>query len=206
MKRYLIGAGGHATVLSDIARKNKIEISGVFIDKNAKNITIYPVIDEIKNIINYKEDEFIFAFGNVKIRKQMEQEFSKYGIKWFSLIDESAIISEDVTIGKGTVIMPGAIINAGAKIGDHAIINTGVIVEHGCNIENHVHMSPRSVICGNSIIRSGTWIGAGSTIIDEIEIGSDSIVGAGSVVVNDVPSNQTVMGVPAREKVKSMKR
>lgn len=202
MNRYLIGAGGHATVLSDIAKKQKIWINGVFIDNNAKNITMYPVIDSISNVINYKNDEFIFAFGNIKVRKELEKNFSLHGIKWFSLIDSTAIISDDVTIGNGTVIMPGVIINSGAKIGNHAIINSGVIIEHGCEIGNHVHMSPRSVICGNSKIGDGTWIGAGSVIIDGITIGSNSVIGAGSVVVNNIGSNQKVMGVPAKVKVK----
>lgn len=202
MKRYLIGAGGHATVLSDIAKKNKIEINGVFIDDNAKNITEYQIIDSINNISKYKSDEFIFAFGNVEVRKKLEKEFSEQGIKWFALIDNSSIISEDVTIGEGTVIMPGAIINAGAKIGKHVIINSGVIIEHGCEIGDHVHISPRSVVCGNTKIGEATWVGAGSVIIDGITIGSNSIIGAGSVVVNDIDSFDKVMGVPAKTKIK----
>lgn len=202
MKKYLIGAGGHASVISDIAKKQGILLNGVFIDENAKNITNLELIDSIKNIENYINDEFLLAFGNLNIRQSLEKDLSLKNIKWFSLIDCNAIICEDVKIGIGTVVMPGAIINAGAVIGNHVIINTGVIVEHGCIIEDHVHISPRSVICGNSKVGFGTWVGAGSTIINEISIGNNAIIGAGSVVVRDVLDNEEVMGVPAHKKIK----
>lgn len=200
MNRYLIGAGGHATVIEQIAKKSKLELNGVFTDIGAKNITNLKFVDDINNIINYQDSEFMLAFGNVEIRQKLEKYLSSNNVKWFSLIDRNAMVYDNVRIGVGTVIMPGAIINSGAQIGNHVIINSGVIVEHGCKIGNHVHMSPGSVICGNSIIGDGTWIGAGTTIIDGIKIGNNVIVGAGSVVIRDIDSNTIEFGVPAHKK------
>lgn len=40
--------------------------------------------------------------------------------------------------------------------------------------------------------------GAKATIIGNITIGNNVKIGAGAVVVKDVPSNSTVIGVPAR--------
>ena len=42
----------------------------------------------------------------------------------------SAIISEEVEIKEGTVVMQGAIIQSGVHIGRHCIINTGASVDH----------------------------------------------------------------------------
>lgn len=205
MKRYLIGAGGHASVLHDIARKNGIEINGVFIDSGAKNITSLNVIDTIDHISNYPEDEFILAFGNLKVREQLVALLSLNGIQWFSLIDPSAIISDDVKIGNGVAIMPGVIVNSGAVIGDHSIINSGSIVEHGCIVGEGVHMSPKSVICGNTKVGNYSWICTGVTVIDDLTIGSHAIVGAGAVVIHDIFDNQTVIGNPAIVKTKVLK-
>lgn len=202
MSKYLIGSGGHASVIYDIAKRNNIIIDGVFVDKKEQNITDLPWVGKFDEIKNFGKDEFILAFGDMNFRMILEKKLTNCGFKWFSLVDKTAIIGSDVVIGKGTVVMPGAIINAGSVICNHVIINSGSIVEHGCNIDNHVHMSPRSVICGNVSVGEGTWIGAGATVINGINIGSNVIVGAGSTVINDIDNNEKVMGSPAKSKNK----
>lgn len=195
--KYLIGAGGHASVICDIAKKQSIKIDGVFVDNGAKNITNLPIVDEIANVSNYRNDEFLIAFGNVPARMKLEKHLSDK-VAFFTLIDQSAIICENVKIGTGTVIMPGVIINSGAIIGNHAIINSGSIVEHGCIVANHVHMSPKSVLCGNTIVGEGTWIGTGTTVIDDITIGRNCTIGAGSLVIRNIPDNSLSYGVPSK--------
>lgn len=199
IKRYLIGAGGHATVINDIANKQGVVMNGVFINEGAKNLTGLPYIDVIENISKYNQCEYILAFGNLDVRKQVVNDINNINIKWFSLISDDAVLAKDVTIGEGTVIMPGAIINAGAKIGNHVIINSGVIIEHGTIIGNHVHVSPGSTLCGNVTVGDGTWVCAGSTVIDGIEIGENNIIGAGSTVIRNIGNNQKVVGIPAKD-------
>lgn len=200
--KYLIGAGGHATVLCDIAEEQNIRLDGVFISPNAKNITELPVIDDIINIEKYPNDEFILAFGNIKARMKLQKELEGK-IKWFSLIDKSARISKHASIGVGVVIMPNVVINSGVYIGDHSIINTAAIVEHQTTIEKHVHVSPKGTICGNCTIGEGSWIGAGATVRDGIKVGKSSIIGLGAAVIDDIPDKVTAVGVPA--KVKKMR-
>lgn len=204
MSKYLIGAGGHASVILDIATKNHIKIDGVFVDKTQKDITGLPVIGEFKDILKYsgEDTEFMLAFGNIKIREKLEKELTDNGVKWFSLIDKDAVICSNVKVGEGTVIMPGAIVNSQASIGKHVIINSGSIVEHGCIISDHVHMSPRATICGNSKIGKGTWLCAGSIVIDDIFVGDDVIVGAGAVVIRNIKDKDKVVGIPAKTLIK----
>lgn len=47
-------------------------------------------------------------------------------------------------------------------------------------------------------IGDNVTVRAGAKVLGEIKIGDNVIIGAGSVVVRDVPSNCTVVGVPAR--------
>lgn len=196
---YLIGAGGHASVIEDIAKKNSLKLDGVFYDGNLKNLTNLKKIDEIKNLSKYANgNSFIVAFGDIKSRIELVEKLRLYDINWLTIIDPSAIISSNVEIGVGTVIMPGAIVNASSKIGNHVIINSGSIIEHGCTINDYVHISPGSTICGNSKISFGAWIGAHACLINAIEIGSNSIVGAGSVVIKNVDADTIVAGNPAK--------
>lgn len=198
MSKYLIGAGGHASVIYDIAKKQGVKIDGVFIDEGAKSIVDLPIIDSISNIKNYENDEFMLAFGNITVRQKLVSILKEYNIKWFSLVDINSVVCNDVIIGDGTVVMPGAVVNSGAIIGNHVIVNSGSIVEHGCMISDHVHISPGATVCGNCKIGVGSWIGAGSTVINEITIGDNAIVGAGSIVISNINSEEKVVGNPAK--------
>jgi len=50
---------------------------------------------------------------------------------------------------------------------------------------------------GSTCIKDGVLVGSGSNIIQGMKVGAWSKVGAGAVVINDVPSESTVVGVPA---------
>ena len=47
-------------------------------------------------------------------------------------------------------------------------------------------------------VRKGALISAHAQVIGPIEVGEKAKVGAGAVVVSDVPSDVTVVGVPAK--------
>ena len=47
-------------------------------------------------------------------------------------------------------------------------------------------------------IEEGCLIGAGAKILGNITIGKNSKVGANAVVLHNVPSNTTVVGIPAK--------
>ncbi|MGH9738303.1 MAG: acyltransferase [Candidatus Acidiferrales bacterium] len=77
----------------------------------------------------------------------------------------------------------------GVHIGDYTAITFGAaILTH-----DFVHRRHKDTRIG-----SYCMIGAGAKIMPGVTIGDHCIVGPNSVVVFDVPSNTTVMGVPAR--------
>ena len=47
-------------------------------------------------------------------------------------------------------------------------------------------------------VREGALVSAHAQVIGPVEIGAKAKVGAGAVVVSDVPSDVTVVGVPAK--------
>lgn len=201
MKRYLIGAGGHATVIESISNKGgNVKLDGVFCDNKEDNLTHLEWIgsfDEIYN--NIDGNEFMIAFGDINERIKLIEKLNNYNIKWMlSMIDKTAIVAPGVKIGEGTVVMPGAIINAGAKIGKHVIVNSGAIIEHGCVINDYCHISPSATICGNTVVGKGSWLGANSTVINALTIGEGVIVGAGTVVLKNIDDNLTIVGAPSR--------
>lgn len=90
-------------------------------------------------------------------------------------------------IGPGLFIQHGfATIIVADEIGGNCWINQQVTIGYSAD-----EVCPPRI--GNNVI-----INAGAKIIGDVTIGDNSIIGANAVVVKNVPSNVTVVGVPAR--------
>jgi sugar O-acyltransferase (sialic acid O-acetyltransferase NeuD family) len=187
----LLGASGHGKVIADILRLSG-ETEIIFWDDDAAaTIPGYTVYSPKGNT----EDEVILSIGNNGTRKKIADVSSyTYG----KAIHPTAILSPDVFIGEGTVVMAASVINPGSQIGKHCIINTAAVIDHDVIIEDYVHISPNATLAGNVTVKEGVWVGAGATIIQGITIGSWAVIGAGAVVIKDVPDNAVVVGNPAK--------
>ncbi|NQV78290.1 MAG: acetyltransferase [Lutibacter sp.] len=192
----LLGAGGHAKVVIEAAKLSGFLVDFLYDDDPLKSDTNYGDNKVIGNIDVNFTGSLIIAIGNNKIRKLLFTRISK--ANWQIIAHPTAIISKDVFIGKGSVIMAGAIIQPGTRIGKHCIINTGVCVDHDCIIGDFVHIAPNCSLAGGVSVGEGTFIGIGSCIVPNITIGSWTNVGAGSVIIKDQPDNCTTLGVPAK--------
>ena len=109
-------------------------------------------------------------------------------------IEPGAIIREQVTIGRGAVIMMGAVINIGAVIGEGSMIDMGAILGGRATVGKNCHVGAGAVLAG--VIEPAS---AKPVVIDDgVLIGENAVVAAGAVVVDDVPANMVVAGCPAR--------
>ena len=197
MKLAIIGASGHGKVVADIAEKNGYDDIEFFDDNQSlTHCGKWPVVGSVSEVLNGRNESLFVAVGNSEIRKKIMDMYECEKI--ISLIHPKAVIAEDVTVGRGTVIMAGTVINAGTKIGKGCIINTCSSVDHDCILENYVHIAPGGHMCGSVVIGDGTWIGAGATIINNISICNNCMIGAGAVVTRDITASGTYVGVPMR--------
>jgi acetyltransferase-like isoleucine patch superfamily enzyme len=108
----------------------------------------------------------------------------------------------------------GVFIGDGVEIGSFVTIDRGAlndtIIETGVKIDSHVHvghnarilvgamLSAGCIIGGSAVIGERTWVGLGAVVKNGVTVGDDVTIGMGAVVTKDVPSGQTVAGVPAR--------
>lgn len=190
----IIGAGGHAKVIADIAVKIGYTDICFVDDTKTDGFMDFPVVGKSDDIysLNDSKTDFVIGIGSNKIREKIAEE---YDVNYVSLIHPSAQIGLGVTIGKGTVVMAQAVVNSDATVGEHCIINSSAVVEHDNVIEDYVHLSPKVSLGGSVTVGRGTWIGIGSSVIHSVNICSDVMVGAGSVVLSDIKEPGTYYGV-----------
>lgn len=202
----LFGAGGHGRVVRDIVDQQHAHDLESCIVAVYDDYVLEKMMDGTLPILNsenafrsfVEKNGFVFGLigiGDNKIRERLSRE---YPIRYTVAVHPTAIISDDVKIGEGTVVMAGAIINPGSRIGRHCIINTGAIIEHDCVIEDYVHVAPGAKMAGDTQVGRLSLIGIGASIIPKITIGANVVVGAGAVVIRDIRDDMTVAGVPAK--------
>ena len=194
----IIGYGGHSKVVIDVAKSNNYINFNCYVDDDYEIFDSTSNNHKISKIDNYESitNDTIIAIGSNITRKKLS--LSLNFSKFITLIHPSAIISDNVFIDLGTIIMAGVVIQPGTKIGKHCIINTGSCIDHDVIIHDYVHVAPNCSIAGGVIIEEGTFLGIGSVIINYITIGSWDIIGAGSVVIKNLISNITAVGNPAK--------
>ncbi len=194
-----MGAGGHGRVVAEIAQLTGKYTDITFLDDKAPEATFpYPYMGKCKAFADYLTDyDFFIAIGNAMIRRRLQTEVEEAGGRIVTLIHPAAIISKDVTIGKGTVVMAGAIVNTGAKIGDGVILNTASSVDHDCVVEDFCHVSVGAHLCGTVYLGAGSWVAAGATVINNVTICSDCLIGAGATVTHDLLNAGIYKGTPA---------
>ncbi|MFA5536725.1 MAG: acetyltransferase, partial [Bacillota bacterium] len=156
-----------------------------------------------KEVFNYNPAEIYLAngLGSTDVgsrRGQIFKEYAENGYSFINVIHSSAIVADEVVLGKGVQIMAGVIIQPGCKLGNNVLVNTGTVMDHDCNIGEHVHLATGVTVSGNVCIGENTHIGTGAKIINNITIGANCTVGAGAVIIDDIPQNMRVAGVPAK--------
>ena len=207
---FVLGAGGHASVLADILKQNELLISGLFSpDSESKS----KVLSDIKLFKN-EDDIFEFSIDTISLvngigslpgkdlRSKVYDKFTEKGYFFQQVISKKAIVSDFAILGKGVQVMPGAIIQAGATIGDNSIINSGAIIEHDCFIGAHNHIAPGVTLSGEVVTGDYVHIGTGANVIQSITIGDKAIIGAGANITKNISAGQTAFGARAEIKTR----
>ena len=197
----IIGAGGHACSVANIALSNGIKIE-YFVDQTQSENKFlgYPVFSKIKDAKNLNDFFFAIAIGDNSAREIVHKNLIKLNaqIQFPTLIHPSANVSCFATIKEGAVVMPNANIGPNSHVGRFCIINTNASIDHDCLMNDFAAIAPGAVTGGGVEmgLRSAVLIGA--IVKHKVKIGNDSILGAGSYLNDNLPSNVVAHGTPAR--------
>jgi sugar O-acyltransferase (sialic acid O-acetyltransferase NeuD family) len=189
----ILGAGGHAKVVTDVLNLLGREILG-FVTPDLDAGTEFcgkKVLgdDDYFKFYSPDEVELINGVGSLprkNLRWKLVDKMRKQGYKFSSVIHPGAVVATDVSLDDGVQVMAGVVIQSGTKIGQDSIINTGVLIDHDCKIAENCHLAPGVVLSGGVVIGSNTHLGTGTVVTEYRSIGNNCIVAAGSVVFKDI--------------------
>jgi len=131
-------------------------------------------------------------------------EYNEYGIPEHFPHIGSIEIGDNVWIGACSTIeratIDRTIISSNVKIDD--LVQVG----HNCFIGNNTLIMAGSIICGGAKIGSNCWIAPNTSIKEKLKLGDNAFTGLGAVVINDVPNNTKMVGNPAKELKKPVRK
>jgi serine O-acetyltransferase len=108
-----------------------------------------------------------------------------------------AMMVGQVAIGDPVVVQPGIYILHG-----QIVIDGTVDIATGVTIAPFVTIGLRAGDYHGATIERNVSIGTGAKVIGPVRIGEGATIGANAVVVDDVPAGATVVGVPARPRLR----
>lgn len=160
----------------------------------------YRVLGKSDDVQAFSDSYFVCAVGAARTREKIIEKLRGYNpkIKFGTVIDPSAEISDFVKIGEGSIICAHTIITVNISIGSHVIINLDCTIGHDAVLKDFVTLYPSVNVSGNTVIGRAVELGTGMQIIQGKTVGDYSIAGAGAVVVKDIPEKCTTVGCPAK--------
>ena len=164
MKKLLIlGAGGFAQTIADLARQSGEYDRVGFLDDNVHGPYVLGRCEEFQ-MFSGDHVEMYPAFGNNDTRLFWLERLENAGIKVPTLVHKSAYISPTVRLKSGTAVLPNAMINTGCRIEAGCIINCGAIIDHDCILEQGVHVCLGAIVKAENHLPSRLKIEAGTVV------------------------------------------
>jgi sugar O-acyltransferase (sialic acid O-acetyltransferase NeuD family) len=206
MSVILVGCGGHARVLMDCLRKNRVAIIGYVAPKGERasgNMAALECIGDDEALARFDTAaiSLVNAVGSIRstaARREVFDRLRTNGFKFSPVLHPSAVIADDVQLGEGAQIMAGALLQPGVVIGENTIINTRASIDHDCIVGAHSHVACGAVLSGGVRLGEGSHVGTGAAIAQSVKVGMGCLIGMGAAVSSDVSDGDFVAGVPAR--------
>lgn len=199
----IVGAGGHAKVVLDVALANNVTVLG-FLDDHAivapdPRYQLLGTVNMLEDLmIRHPDSQALIAIGDNRVRWRVDRDLLMRRRVTPALIHPFGCVSSSVQVGNGTVFMPGVVVNGGTLVGRHAILNTSCSVDHDCSVGDYAHISPGAHLAGTVTVGEGCHVGTGASVIPGVRIGDWAVIGAGAVVTTDIPPLSVAVGIPAR--------
>lgn len=204
-KLCIVGTGGFGreTLLvildSFKAIGQSINNSVFFLAENESSVGSTIMGVEVLSQSSFHPDHFevVVAIGDPMKRKRIASEFPTDTV-FRTVIHPSAVISEWVEIGPGSIICAGVVITCNVRVGNHAHLNLHSTIGHDCVIGDYFTTTPAVNISGDCKIGDCVYMGTNSSTKQGISICENVKIGMGSIVLHNITEPGTYFGNPLK--------
>ena len=197
----IFGTGGFARevacVLHDLGRGDQIvafhEPDDVFQARKLLGVPVRP-----QSSFEPTRQRAVIGIGNPAIREKVARELPAETV-FETLVHPTAVISQWVELGEGSVICAGVVMTCQIRIGKHCQLNLNCTVGHDCTFGDFCTIAPGTNISGNVDLGTRVDVGTQAAFRQHLRICDDVVIGMGAVVVKDIVQPGTYVGVPAKK-------
>jgi sugar O-acyltransferase (sialic acid O-acetyltransferase NeuD family) len=202
----IIGGGGMGRAVYCMAKESlgfltDFDIKG-FLDDNIHSMDGFdgypPILDTISDYAIESDDIFVCSIGDVNIKHKICEGLKSKGAKFYTLVNSTARIHQNVILGDGCIIGAFATVGADASVGENCLIQSFASIGHDCKIGNYVRMDTRSMCVGGVIVEDLASIFTMAVCSHNVVVGRNARVSALSFVIRKVKPGTTVFGNPAK--------
>lgn len=208
----VVGAGGFGREALDVVEaansegsRPKFELLGV-VDTSPSSLNLSRLASRGVSYLGTVEEwlrsgvefRYLIGVGNPAVRERLDREFQTAGYSAATVVHPAATVGSSVSFGPGSIVCAGVQISTNVAIGRHVHLNPNSTIGHDSVLHDFVSINPSATISGDVVVGSRSLVGASAVVLQGLVLGADALVGASACVVNDVPSGETVKGIPAR--------
>ena len=202
----LIGSalgGGASQIIDALVGNDYYEPVAIFdSDLNVMNKSILgvPVIGTTDQAVTHFKnglfDVIIIAIGgDLQERSRLYHYFKEQNIPFVNIIDKTAQIRSEVTIGNGNVLLSGVYLGPHVSIGDNCYLITNTVINHHSRVGSHCYFSTSVSLAGRVDVGDRVRFDTASGAKANVSIGDDCVIPAGFIVTenmsNDISSKPT---------------
>lgn len=200
----IVGAGGFAREVAEIARRVRPEWALGFVDDRPQVASRLMVDKGVRDLGAARSwqpeasDTCVIAIGDPGARASLAATLTSRGVVFDVLVHPDATVSKSATLHPGVIVAPGARVSADVVLGPHVHVDQNATVGHDATIGAYSRLNPAACLSGAVVVGEGAYVGAAAVVLQGLTLGAGCVVGAGAVVIRDVGPGTTVKGVPAR--------
>ncbi len=141
--------------------------------------------------------DVLIAVGEPAARQRITERLPAH-TTYGTLIHPSAVLSEWVQLGAGSIITAGTVLTCNIRLGRHAHLNLHTSIGHDCLIGDFFTAAPGARISGDCHLGTGVYVGTNAALRQGLRVVDDVTIGMGSVVVKSITEPGVYVGNPLR--------
>lgn len=142
--------------------------------------------------------QVVVAIAGPEERRRIVNELSPE-TDFATLIHPTAVLSEWVSVGKGSIICAGAKLTCNITLGRHTHLNLNTTVGHDTTADDFLTTAPGAAVSGNCTIGRQVYIGSNAAIREKLHITDHVTIGMGGIVVKHIEEAGVYAGNPVKK-------